>query len=437
MGLRILSANHAFYEMFMLTNSETENSRLFELDQGRWNIPELKALLQGALPHDGSPVGVELDHDFPRIGARTLILTAQALPPEGKKNQRVLLAIEDVTLQRKQDAEKLRQSEERLRVVFESSPFGIATIKAPEGTLLRANPAFQKMLGYTEDELRGRPFLQLIHPADAKNHTEAVKAFLENQSSRSFLENRYCRKDGSIMWGRLAVAAAFIYHVIIIEDVTDLKKMEREIADLAMEEQRRIGQELHDSAGQELIGLAYMARSLVNSLAEKALPEWEIANKVVEGTGRALNQIRLIAKGLVPVEVDAGGLMAALADLAARTTELSGVECTFICKKPVSVHDNNAATHLLRIAQEAITNALKHGSPARIQVTLVAEGGSLVLRVVDDGKGIKTPHAESQGMGLRTMQYRADHLGATLTVGRSPSGGTQVTCKLSERGINA
>src|SRR5205807_265956 len=91
----------------------------------------------------------------------------------------------------------------------------------------------------------------------------------------------------------------------------------------------------------------------------------------------------------VPVEVGADGLMAALTELSIQTTELPGVSCTFKCPRPVEVNDNFVATHLFRIAQEAIANAIKHGGAGQIAISLVADDAEIRLEVVDDGIGMK------------------------------------------------
>jgi signal transduction histidine kinase len=138
---------------------------------------------------------------------------------------------------------------------------------------------------------------------------------------------------------------------------------------------------------------------------------------------------------MIPVEVDAEGLMSALADLAARTREASGLLCSFECPAPVPVNDNTTATHLYYIAQEAVTNALKHGRPSRIEIGLRKDNGRLVQTVRDDGDGLPRAPVESGGMGLRIMRYRATVINAELTCGAADGGGTLVRCVLVE-GVN-
>src|SRR4029079_202359 len=129
-------------------------------------------------------------------------------------------------------------------------------------------------------------------------------------------------------------------------------------------------------------------------------------------------------------DVDPEGLRAALEELAARTRELSGIRCTFAAVGAVEVPDATTATHLLRIAQEAVNNALRHGQARYILLSLCGEGDTLLLRIRDDGVGIPARLEESKGggVGLSIMRNRAAVIGGSLTISRAEGCGTQVTC---------
>ena len=137
-------------------------------------------------------------------------------------------------------------------------------------------------------------------------------------------------------------------------------------------------------------------------------------------------------RGLLPVAVDAGGLMAALADLADRTGREGKEACTFDCPEPISVADNVVATQFYLIAQEAVRNALKHARPRRVDITLESNS-HLALRVRDDGSGMPARPTEIQGLGLRIMRNRAAIIGAALTIGPAEPTGTVVTCVLARK----
>jgi signal transduction histidine kinase len=121
--------------------------------------------------------------------------------------------------------------------------------------------------------------------------------------------------------------------------------------------------------------------------------------------------------------------------LAATITEGFKTPCIFECDQPVEIHEPGVATHLYRITQEAITNAVKHSNAKEIVVRLEAGANSLTLTICDDGVGM--PPKIPGGMGLRTMAYRASVIGATFHVDRLLSRGTRVTCALPQSSFSS
>ena len=147
----------------------------------------------------------------------------------------------------------------------------------------------------------------------------------------------------------------------------------------------------------------------------------------------AISQTRALARGLSPVVLDSNGLMSALKELAENTEKLFQISCRFQCDQPVLLQDNAAATHLYRIAQEAVNNAIKHGQAKHVTIQLMIARPRILLLIQDDGTGRPKIPAKHQGMGLRIMQYRAGMVGGTLAVQRDPDGGTRVTCSFQSR----
>ena len=150
----------------------------------------------------------------------------------------------------------------------------------------------------------------------------------------------------------------------------------------------------------------------------------EIAKAIRE----AILHTRMLARGLSPVDVEPSGLMAALEDLVDSTKKLFRVSCRLECPQPILVHDNTVATQLYRIVQEAIQNAVKHGRPTRVKVSLAKSGATITLTILDNGSGISTGTKFVHGMGLRIMHYRARAIGGNLTVKPAPRKGTKVEC---------
>jgi two-component system CheB/CheR fusion protein len=242
------------------------------------------------------------------------------------------------------------------------------------------------------------------------------------------------RKDGSAFPIELVVSEVHDgtqrLFTGIIRDISERKELQKQVLQIAEEEQRRIGLELHDRTQQELTGLGMLAQSLYEGLAEKKPAQAELAGRLSTGIGQALDHVRKLSRGLVPAEVSAHGLAPALAALARQTAELNPIACTFSSDRPIEVKDDAVATHVYRIAQEAITNALKHAHAAHIKLSLSQADSSLTLLVEDDGSGIDQSQKTSPGIGLRVMSYRATLVGGSLRVVPAAQGGTVVVCKV-------
>ena len=194
-------------------------------------------------------------------------------------------------------------------------------------------------------------------------------------------------------------------------------------------EQRRVGHDIHDSLCQHLTGTALAGQVLVQNLKAQNSSSADSAARVVELIEDGIMLSRNLARGLSSVDRSGDGLMEALEDFAASTSELFKISCRFECPLPVLINDIHAAEHLYRIAQEAVGNAIKHGGPDTFRFGSKTEGGKR-LRVIDDGAGRPPFHVNGKGMGLRIMSYRADRIGATFSIRRRDPWGTIVNCFL-------
>jgi PAS domain S-box-containing protein len=209
----------------------------------------------------------------------------------------------------------------------------------------------------------------------------------------------------------------------LTEQIAARLRLEEELLNISEREQRRIGQDLHDDLGQQLAGAWMMADVLQRSLESEKSPRHAEAKKIGGLLQKALAHTRSLARGLHPVAPEQGGLAKALETLAARSGELFGVKCLFECEGSPPFEDEAVSTHLYRIAQEAVSNAVRHGAAKKVRIHLTRAG----LTITDNGGGLRGP-LQSEGMGMRIMRYRAEMAGGTFTVRNGCSKGVIVTC---------
>jgi signal transduction histidine kinase len=218
-------------------------------------------------------------------------------------------------------------------------------------------------------------------------------------------------------------------------DITERKSLEEATLEISAREQRRIAQDLHDGLGQHLTGIAFMSKVLQERLSDRALPEAAEAEKIVQMVNRAIENTRQLARGLHPVPAEPLGLMSALKNWAAEVEELFQISCMFRCDPPLCIHDENLATHLYRIAQEAVSNAIRHGKSRNIVIALSGKNGVGVLTIQDDGVGFPQERDSQPGLGLSIMNYRADMVGGSLKLQSNEGQGVTVVCVFPIRNV--
>ncbi len=331
--------------------------------------------------------------------------------------------------QRLRAQEALKRSEEQYRRLVELSPEGIVVHR--DAHVLFANAAAARMLRVSPDELLGRSIYDLIHPdfraVVSKRFREAMDQVMPLIRSKLIAEDgtevEIEATSGPIEFDSTRCVQS------IFRDVTESRRLEREILEISGREQRRIGQDLHDVLGQNLTGVCFLAKALEHRLQESDAPLQEQARRIADLVSKAIAQARALSRGLNPVALEREGLMAALEELADNTSQFFGVSCAFHCERPVYL-DGPTATHLYHIALEAVNNAAKHSKANVLHISLNQNEGDVVLSVADNGQGFQNNSGQSKGMGLRILQHRANVLGASLEISSDREAGTVVTCLL-------
>ena len=322
-----------------------------------------------------------------------------------------------------------RQREQDDLSRFFANTVGMLCIAGFDGYFKRLNPAWQTTLGWTVEELQRRPFIEFVHPDDhAATLSEVNK--LARGGRTIFFENRYRCKDGSYKWlqwnANSLRARRQIY--AIASDVTQRKALENEILETCDREKERLGRELHDGLCQNLAGIAALSATLSRKLAAGSESEAVDAAEITRLLNETIGHARDLARGLNPVGLEEIGIAAALEAFAANVQALFQVSCLFQCKRPYVRLGAEVETHLYRITQEAVNNAITHGRARWIEISPIFRGVKGLLSIRDDGVGISQKAVTEKGIGLHTMDYRSRVIGGSLHVEPLARRGTEVTC---------
>jgi PAS domain S-box-containing protein len=331
-------------------------------------------------------------------------------------------------------AEAALQEERNVLSAILDTVGALVVVLDAQGRIARFNRACELTTGYAFEEVRGAYVWDLFVSADELDSFKATFAEMRRGGTPTEYETSWLTRDGAqrrIAWSSTILpgpdgAAEYIIATGI--DITERRRLQKAVLDIGAQEARRIGQDLHDGLGQHLTGIAFMSKVLERKLAESAAPESADADRILELVNEAINKTRELARGLRPVVADAEGLMAALRQLTADVEDLFRISCRFECVEPVLIRDVSAATHLYHIAQEAVTNAIKHGDARDVLITLSRIDDSVALTIEDDGVGLPAAAPNDSGMGLHIMRYRASMIAGALQVERGDHGGTRVNC---------
>jgi two-component system, LuxR family, sensor kinase FixL len=342
------------------------------------------------------------------------------------------IALRDVTHARRAESD-LRAIAEQLRAVVDTAVDGVLMFNA-SGTILMLNPACERLFGYTSLELTGSNIEVLMPPPlPAGNRNRQPGSPLHRPIVVMERATICHRRDRSTFPAEISVGEVrspdHPLFVGVVHDITERRELETAYLEAVEREQRRFGTDLHDGLGQELTGLSLLLSALIRAEREAYGPHTADLEQANEVARHALQSCQAIARGLSPIGPTEGGLIRALRDLVARLKAPSGPRVEILVSEVSRLGLSPAATdHLYRIAQEALSNALRHAHAHSIRVSLDVEQEHVRLEIRDDGEGVTDTGSESAGLGLRTMQYRASLIGARLEIARFAPRGTSIVC---------
>jgi signal transduction histidine kinase len=343
-------------------------------------------------------------------------------------------------VERKVAEDALKESMTRNKALLNAIPDLIFRVRK-DGTILdfkkgktlgRRIPA-RKILGKKISDLPDE--YRFLSREIMRQGTTNVAQVLQTGMTQIF-EHQYHRGSNTYHYEVLLTVSGVDEVLGIIRDITERRRLEKQVLEISEWEKQRIGQDLHDSLSQQLAGIAYLGKVLEQKIAAKSLAETDDAAEIVALIDDAITQTKGLSRGLYPVRLEAGGLMTALSELAVTVEKLFLVSCCFEYDRPVVINDNLMAIHLYRIAQEAVNNAIKHGKARNIVVSFRGDNGATVLTVRNDGLGFRKTSQDSMGMGMSIMRHRANMIGASLEIRSDAEGGTAVTCSFQTRQDN-
>jgi PAS domain S-box-containing protein len=383
----------------------------------------------------------------------------------------------DAAVRRAQRAseEELRD-EQAFRAAIETSiPSGIAVVDL-DGRQSYVNPAFCRMVGWTESELiNRRPPFDYWPPEERENITAALAKVVEGHAPPGGFELRLCRKDGERFDTLLQVTAlkdSFENITGWLSSITDItqrkqaedalrrsheelegrvrqrtadlsaankqlqaalterRRLEHELLEITDKERRRIGLNLHDDLGQKLTGIALMLKGLQVKLARRGSEDAVEASKIHKLIQETMNQTRDLSHDLVTLDVQETDLVSALERLVSRVQRTFEISCRFRHETALPALDAGTVGQLYKITQEAVTNAVKHGAARRVEINLTNGSGLILLAIRNDGASFPSALGPNAGIGLHIMSYRAHLIGASLEIKPADTEGTVVTCSL-------
>lgn len=216
----------------------------------------------------------------------------------------------------------------------------------------------------------------------------------------------------------------------LTNEIAERERLEKVVLEISERERRTIGHELHDGLSQHLTGTALVAQAVGAKISARSAEDAAEVTRIVSLIEQGIEQTRSLAKGLLLAEIERDGLSTALGELAAAARKNFRIACEFQCLADVDLGKSGTATHIYRIAEEALRNAVRHGKATRVSITLSEDAGCVGLEVRDNGTGLPSPERRGQGLGLRIMAHRAAIVGAEFSIQAPPDGGTRVQCQL-------
>jgi two-component system CheB/CheR fusion protein len=434
-NLGVTVANRAFYRAFEVSPQETENRLIYELGNGQWNIPGLRDLLDKITTGGGRVDDIEVRHDFPSIGPRTMLLNARRIQPQEGKPM-ILLSIEDVS-EKSQYLEALKRQAALLDLARDA-----VIVCDLEGKIQYWNHGSEELYGWKREEAVGKVVQELLHSEYPKSRQEirdelVRTGYWEGEISQT-------RRDG----GRRTVNSRWVLEQdsgktpVVLEinsDITErrnsedaLRRLSGRLMRIQDEERRRIARELHDSTGQKLTALK-ISLSMVQSKLDPKSREYSSVAECMDFADQSMQDIRTLSQVLHPPMLDEAGLASAIRWLVEGFSKRSGIQVDLSLPRDLTRIPREIELTLFRVLQEALNNVHRHSGAKTAKIRLAQEPEAVTLTVSDDGKGIPADLLSEHkgvtppfGVGILGMKERLAQFGGKLEFGNGRKGATVI-----------
>jgi PAS domain S-box-containing protein len=420
--LRVTAANRAFYRAFQVSKEETQDRLIYELGNGQWDIPKLRKLFGEILSTNSRIDDFEVEHDFPHLGTRIMLLNARRIEPHTTR-QSILLSIEDVT-ERRKDMAVLHQQTALLELAHDA-----IIVRDSLGAIEFWNKGAEELYGWKKEQAIGKQIYEFLRTEFPKSLREIEADLIRTGRWEGELIHSTSSGERKIVNSRWALLKQSETSGIILEinnDITQRKQSEEELRQLSGhlmrvqdEERRRLARELHDSTGQKLVALK-MNLETVEKQKEVPANAKSTLNESSKLLDEATQEIRTLAQLLHPPLLDEAGLTSAIRWLVDGFSARSGINVELVLSAELKRLPQNYELALFRVVQEGLINVHRHSGARKVRIEVTESKGVLNMQISDNGKGLPTPGGDGQkptlGVGILGMKERLAQLGGKLDV---------------------
>jgi PAS domain S-box-containing protein len=370
-----------------------------------------------------------VEEKFVRRDGRSVTVNVMSRPAVFQGKPAILVLARGVS-ERLELEEGLQRAEDLSAQILANNSIATAIISLETERFLKANAIFCNLTGIHPSKIVDRTLSEIGWRLTSNGQDDVIKN-LGPESSIQSREAQVHRPDGGVT--DVLVSANTVQFggercvLLMAQELTDLHRLKQDVVAISEEERKRFSRDLHDSHCQDLTAIAFFAETIAATLDSKDPESAGQIRELGEMVRRSAENVHSLAAGLSSQQVERSGLAAALKDLAARTSQRFGLACCAKIDRRCQFRDTVLAVHLYRIAQEATSNAARHSHAKKIEIKLGFEGDLGILQIEDDGDGFLA-EKKPNGLGLRTMEYRAAVIKGTLNIDSKPGIGTVVSC---------